>query len=222
MTKPLHEAADIPLDERVAYASVVAAMAAADTDFAPSERERLEELCEALALPEPETAQVIAAAEQPSDEAALQAVVSLKRSFLRFTLYADCLMIAYADDEVVPAEEAALTELAGALDIGEEQAKALRAFVEAAREAARENADEAACAAGGKEVYAKLERAGVPTRSLALISAAGLGVVVSSVGLAALATALGLSGPVGAVLGLGVGTMLGVRWLHRKLVSSPD
>lgn len=102
------------------------------------------------------------------------------------------------------------------------QAKALRDFVVAAREAAREGADEAACAAGGKEVYAKLERAGEPTRSLAMISAAGLGVVASSVGLAALATALGLSGPVGAVLGLGVGTMIGVRWLHRQLVGSAD
>ncbi|HHH30385.1 MAG TPA: TerB family tellurite resistance protein, partial [Polyangiaceae bacterium] len=121
-----HEAIDNPLEERVGYATVVAMMAAADDDVCERERGHLDRLCEALALPESSTTQVLAAAEA-ADEARVQEAISVLRgSDLRFTLFTDCLLVAYADEQVVPEEEAQLSELADALDIDHRQQEALR------------------------------------------------------------------------------------------------
>jgi len=212
MLKAEHEAADSPLEERVGYATVVALMAAADSEVDERERDHLDTLCEALALPEVATAEVLAAAEAADEVRVQEAISVLRSSDLRFTLFTDCLLVAYADEKVVPEEERQLRELADALDIDDEQQQALRKLAEA-MSAGKSDAVE--------EVRESLRAARIPTRPLAYVSAAGFGVVGSTVGLGVLAAAIGIPTGIGALVGLGVGTMIGVRWLHRQL-DRPD
>lgn len=203
-----HEAVDSPLRERVGYATVVALMAAADDEVDERERDHLKKLCAALALPESSTAEVLAAAEAADDVRVQEAIGVLRGSDLRFTLFTDCLLVAYADDQVVPEEEAQLSELAEALAIDDKQQQALRKLA-------------AAMSAGKPDdvegVRDSLREARIPARALAYVSATGFGVVGSTVGLGVLAAAIGIPTGIGALVGLGVGTMIGVRWLHRQL-----
>lgn len=207
-----HEAAESPLQERIGYATVVALMAAADDEVDERELDHLDKLCAALALPESSTAEVLAAAEAADDVRVQEAISVLRGSDLRFTLFTDCLLVAYADERVVPQEEAQLSELADALDIDDEQQQALRKLAEAMSAGKSADVD---------EVVDSLRQARIPTRPLAYVSAAGFGVVGSTVGLGALAAVIGIPTGVGALVGLGVGTMIGVRWLHRQL-DRPD
>ena len=203
-----HEAVDSPLEERVGYATVVALMAAADDVVDDRELDHLDKLCAALALPEASTPEVLAAAEAADEVRVQEAISVLRGSDLRFTLFTDCLLVAFADDEVVPEEEAQLSELADALDIDEKQQHALRKLAAVMSGVESSDAD---------EVRESLRLARIPARPLAYVSAAGFGVVGSTVGLGVLAAAIGIPTGIGAVIGLGVGTMIGVRWLHRQL-----
>jgi uncharacterized tellurite resistance protein B-like protein len=208
MSRLDHEAIDNPLEERIGYATVVALMAAADDEVDERERNHLTKLCDALALPSEATKEVLAAAEAAEGVDVKQAMSVLRGSDLRFTLFTDCLLVAYADEEVVPAEEEQLQELAGALAIDDEQQAALRKLARAMHGGEVDDAE---------ALKASLRAANIPTRPLAYVSAAGFGVVGSTVGLGALAAALGIPTGIGALVGLGVGTMIGVRWLHRQL-----
>ena len=217
MATPAHEAADYSLEERVAYATVVAQMAAADDVLMRSERKQVEKLCDALALQGAEREGVLAAAKEPDPELAAKALESLRATDLRFTLFTDCLLVAMADDDVVVAEEAALERLADELGIDDVQGRALQKYAETlhATVEGRLAGDEAE--RRGLEVSEALKEANVPLKPLALVSAAGLGLTASTVTFAALAAAIGLSSGIGAVLGLGIGTIVGVRWLQKNV-----
>jgi uncharacterized tellurite resistance protein B-like protein len=211
MDKDHHEATESPLEERVMYAKVVAMMAAADADVDDRELDRLDELCELLALPAAERSGVLAAAQAAAEVDVASALSVVRGSDLRFTLYTDCLLVAFADQQVVPAEEAQLGELAEALDISTTQQHALRRFVEVL------SAGEDEMKARADEVRLTLTEAEIPVRSLGYVSAAGLSVIGSTVGLGVLAAAIGIPTGIGALIGVGVGTMVGVRWLYKQL-----
>lgn len=223
MTSHEHEARSIPLAERVAYATVVGSMAAADDVVAPAELSKLKSLCKELGLPEGETQKVVVTAESRNGVAAERAMTSLASSDLRFTLYTDCLMLAYADDKVVEQEREMLRAIAKALDIDDEKAKLLEEYVTVARDAARPGADQKAAKARAEALAGQLATLGIPVGAVALTSAAWLSAAGITTGLAAVGAGLGIATGFGAVVGLGVGTLYGVRWLHHKLVQrSPE
>jgi hypothetical protein len=58
---------------------------------------------------------------------------------------------------------------------------------------------------------------GIPVGAVATMSAAGVAMAGVSTGVAALAIGLGVASGLGALLGLGVGTVIGVRWLHDRI-----
>jgi uncharacterized tellurite resistance protein B-like protein len=197
-----------PLEDRAAYATIVASMAAADDVLSAVELRKLEELCRALDLPG-ESSQAVTQSAKTHDAGAVAAALArLCESDLRFTLFADCLRLAYVDDGVLPSEERALREVAAELRIADEQVEALRRTVEAER--GTEGTSKAA------DTVKELAAVGIPASAVALASAAGL----SSAGIGVAATGLGMATGIGAVVGLGIGTVLAVRWLHHRLARS--
>ena len=211
--------AKLPIEERIAYATVLGSMAAADDVVSKAEIGRLLELCKALKLSESERNAVVATAEARDATAAARALARLQSSDFRFTLYTDCLMVAYADDQLVAAEEHALAEVARALSVSEAQAAALREYVEAARDAASGKGAKESHEKRGREIAAKLAAVGVPVGAAALMSAAGLSIAGVTSGLAALGAGLGIASGFGVAFGLGLGTIMGVRWLHQRIVA---
>ncbi len=217
MTNKTHDARNIPLADRVAYATVVGSMAAADDVVDTAELEKLAALCAALGLPADETERVKLAAQSHHPDEARAALERLANVDLRFTLYTDCLLLAYADDQVAPQERTALADIAATLRITDEQAAALEDYVKVAHDAVKPGADHDELKRRSAGVADKLAAVGVPAGALALGSAAFLGVSGIATGLAAVGLGLGIASGFGAVVGLGVGTAYGVRWLHHKL-----
>lgn len=218
MTTHEHEARKIPIADRVAYATVVGSMAAADDVVAPAELDKLKALCKELGLPEAETQTVIVGAESRNPAVAERAMTGLASSDLRFTLYTDCLLLAYADDAVAKQERRMLQGIAKALHIDDAKAKLLEEYVTVAREATRPGADHKEAKARAEALASQLAALGIPVGAVALTSAAWLSAAGLTTGLAAIGAGLGIATGFGAVVGLGVGTLYGVRWLHHKLV----
>jgi hypothetical protein len=69
----------------------------------------------------------------------------------------------------------------------------------------------------GRAIAEKLAGVGIPIGAVAAVSAVGLEMAGVSTGLAALGMGLGVATGFGAVLGIGVGSYMGVKWLRGKL-----
>jgi uncharacterized tellurite resistance protein B-like protein len=211
----LHEAHDIPLSERVDYLTIVASMAGADVSIAPEELEKLRELCKALDLPPRETEQVLATSRRPT------AMIdrhfeALKASPLRFALLSDCLSLAYADGEYAESERKEIAALARALDVAGPQLAALEECALSINEASA-HGHEGEWKKRGEKLASQLAAVGIPVGAVAALSAVGLSTAGVSTGAAALIMGLGLATGLGAVVGLSVGTVLGLRWLHDRV-----
>jgi uncharacterized tellurite resistance protein B-like protein len=213
-TKP-HEALGVPLAERVDYLMIIASMAGADVVLASAETDKLRQLCRQLELSEGETQRVLAAAHRPTATVERH-LDALKASPLRFTLLSDCLSLAYADGEYSKGERKEIHALARALGIDDPQVSALEECVQALRKAADQEV-------GGdhhqhvEKLAERLAAVGIPVGVVATLSALGLTSAGVSTGAASLLMGLGIASGFGAVLGLSVGTVMGVRWLHEKI-----
>lgn len=205
-----HEALDVPLAERVHYLMIVASMAGVDVVLTPEELAKLGQLCKELELPEAETREILTVAHRPtaSIERHLDA---LKASPLRFALLTDCLSMAYADGEYAKGEQKEIRDLAGALGVDEQQLAALEECVQALRAATGDTHPH------HEKLADRLAAVGIPVGIVATLSAVGLTSAGVSSGAAAVAMGLGIATGFGAVVGLGVGTVVGVRWLHGKM-----
>jgi uncharacterized tellurite resistance protein B-like protein len=208
-TKP-HEALAVPLEERIHYLTVVASMAGVDVVLTPEELGRLEQLCRELELPDTETKRILTIAHRPtaSIERHLDA---LRASPLRFALLTDCLSMAYADGEYAKGEQREIRDLARALEVDDTQLAALEECVKELRLAP------GAPPPHHEKLSERLAAVGIPVGLVATLSAVGLTSAGVSSGAAAVAMGLGIASGFGAVVGLGVGTVVGVRWLHAKL-----
>jgi uncharacterized tellurite resistance protein B-like protein len=211
-----HEAAKIPLAERVDYLTLVASLAAADGVASGEELDAIHALGERLGLDDAQRTPALLAARERDPERSRAALERLARSDLRFTLLADCLALAHADGSVAPDEDEAIRGLAGALGVGSDQLSVLRDYAAALRKAAA-GAPEAELKSVGEQVASRLAAVGIPLGALAVGSAYGASAVGIGSGVAALAIGLGIAGGLGVAIGLGIGTMMGVRWLHRRL-----
>jgi uncharacterized tellurite resistance protein B-like protein len=211
-----HEALDIPLAERVDYLTIIASMAGADVSIAPEELAKLRELCRALELPERESESILSTARRPT--ASIERHLdSLKASPLRFALLSDCLSLAYADGEYAKSERKEIASLAEALGVDAAQLSALEECALSLSEAAKKGGDAHVWKKRSEELAARLVAVGIPVGAVATMSAAGVAMAGVSTGVAALAIGLGVASGLGALLGLGVGTVIGVRWLHDRI-----
>jgi uncharacterized tellurite resistance protein B-like protein len=210
-TKP-HDALSIPLSERIDYLTVIASMAGADVVLAPEERENLQRLCRELELPDADAAKVLQTAHRPTDKIERH-LDALKSSPLRFTLLSDCLALAYADGDYAAGEKKEIYSLARALGVDDAQVAALE-----------ECALTLLKASGGAphhhgHLAQKLAAVGIPIGTIGALSAVGLSTAGVSSGAAAIVMGLGIATGFGAVLGISVGTVMGVRWLHDRLTA---
>jgi uncharacterized tellurite resistance protein B-like protein len=213
-----HEALSVPLAERVDYLMIIASMAGADVVLKAEEIDKLRQLCGELQIPEKDTTRVLAAAHSPTAkvERHLEALVA---SPLRFTLLSDCLALAYADGDYSKGERKEIHALARALRIDDAQVKALEEAGAALRKAADvEHGPEHH--AHVQNLAQRLAAVGIPVGVVAGLSAVGLANAGVSTGATALLMGLGIASGFGAVLGLGVGTVMGVKWLHDKLAGN--
>jgi uncharacterized tellurite resistance protein B-like protein len=210
-----HEAHDIPLVERVDYMTIIASMAGADVALAPEELEKLRELCRALELPVAETEKVLDTARRPT-RSVERHLETLKSSPLRFTLISDCLSLAYADGEYAKSERTEIASLARTLEVDDAQ---LAALEECARALAEAHAKDhpADWKHRGEKLGQQLAAVGIPIGAVGALSAVGLSTAGISSGATALVMGLGLASGLGAVLGLSVGTVMGIRWLHDRV-----
>lgn len=215
-----HEASELPLEERIDYLMVVAAMMAADGDADTNEVQKLRELCEALKLAPADTVSVIAQANEPDITRVQRALTRLKTSALKFTLMTDCLFMAFADGKIVPEEEAEISAIADALGITQKQVIALRKYVEAVLNIAKGEVPKEAAKRVLGEALAGAASVGAPIGAIALSgSVYGLSAAGITSGLAALGMGAGMLTGLGAAIGLGVGTYVGVKWLYGKVTT---
>lgn len=217
MDEKKHDATALPLEDRVAYMTVVASMAGVDVELDSSEVKNLRALCEKLELPDAETSDVIATAARPTDTIERK-LDRLKKSDLRFTLLTDCLFLAYADGSYGDEERAEIVTLAKELDIDAKQVAAMDEYVQTVRQAAKSSDGD--MEEKGKELAAKLAAVGVPFGAIGMATAVGMATVGAEAGLAALALGLGVASGFGALITAGVGTYMGVRWLKNRLAKS--
>ena len=211
-----HAALNVPLSERVDYLTIIASMAGADVSIAQEELHKLRELCRALELPERQTEQILATARRPTASIDRH-LDSLKTSPLRFTLLSDCLSLAYADGEYAKSERKEIAALASALGVDNAQLAMLEECALSIAEAAKKGGDPHAWKKRSEELAARLVAVGIPLGAVATVSAAGVAMAGVSTGVAALALGLGMASGLGAILGLSVGTVIGIRWLHDRI-----
>jgi len=216
-----HEAHDIPLAERVDYLTIIASMAGADVSIAPEEFAKLKELCRALELPPAETQRVLDTAHRPT-RTVERHLDSLKSSQLRFTLLSDCLSLAYADGEYAKSERNEIASLARALEIDDAQLSTLEDCARALAEAHAKEHPNADWKAKGEKLAQQLAAVGIPIGAVGALSAVGLSAAGISTGAAALVMGIGVASGLGAVLGLSVGTVMGIRWLHDRLTHAKN
>jgi uncharacterized tellurite resistance protein B-like protein len=209
-----HEARGLPLNERVDYLMIVASMAGADVMLDQHELDRLRELCAELDLPEKETEDILTASHRPTATIERH-IETLKGSDLRFKLLSDCISLAYADDDYGAEEKHEVDGLAVSLGVSAEQLTAIEELVKATHAAAMGH--EGDHHKKGAAIAEKLAGVGVPIGAVAAVSAVGLEMAGVSTGLAALGMGLGVATGFGAVLGIGVGSYMGVKWLRGKL-----
>jgi uncharacterized tellurite resistance protein B-like protein len=215
MSEAPHEALQLTLDERVDYLAVVASIAAVDVKLQNSEKAKLRELGRALELPEDRMREVLDVAERPAGSVD-DRVARLRSSDLRFTLLTDCICLAHADADFGEEEQAEIARIATALGVSGTQLAAMVEYVVAARAAAKSD-DASSHQRKGEELAGKLAALGVPLGAVGAASALGLVATGASSGLAALALGFGAASGLGLVMGAGVGTFMGVRWLRKRL-----
>lgn len=193
-----HPLRPYPTEEKIAYLSLVAVMAAADGLFANEEREGLQELCYAVGLRETEVSGVIEFAEKVEPFSLEETLLSLRYSELRFTLMTDVLFMAYADHKVTGEEEQEILRFSGFLSISPEQVKSLRHYVETVLAFGLERERQDSCWDSiGQELRERWGFLGVPAGAV-LIAGGLMGGGVAAAGLG-----LGAAGGMAAVFVLG-------------------
>ena len=222
MSEERHPVLELPKAERVDYLVVMASLAAVDGEVSSPEIENLRRACKNLDLSGPETGQVLGAAEEPNATEVRKILGRMSNGQSRFTLVTDMLFLAHADGNYCDRERAEIGQVAGQLDVNDEQVAALERYV-----AAVLKADRAKGASGadlknlGGEVAAALASTGVPIGAVAVSgSVFGLSAAGITSGLAALGLGFGMTTGLGVAVGIGVGSYSAVKWLYNKVVES--
>ena len=147
--------------ERALYMTVLAHMAGVDGDLASEEIFALREMCIRYVLGPAARGNVMAATAL-SSEALGDVLDQLAGTDLKFSLMTDVCAMAHLDGVVKPEEAAAIATIAGRLQVGDAQLKALDAFAKRLVSADRPQPAEV------RETLASLEGLGITAASLAM------------------------------------------------------
>ncbi|WP_046246371.1 TerB family tellurite resistance protein [Hymenobacter terrenus] len=118
--------------EKTAYLSAIASLATADRQASGTETEFLQALTQQAGLSGGATQQVLAAAQDATNQSIQQSLDVLKNSDLRFSLVTDLISFARADGSYANDEEAMIGKMAQYLGINPEQKQALETVVDQA------------------------------------------------------------------------------------------
>ena len=151
--------------EKTAYLSVVASLATADRQASAPEAEFLQHLAQQAGLSAGSTQQVLAAAQDASNQSIQQNLDQLKNSDLRFSLVTDLISFARADGAYSNNEEAMIAKMADYLGVNPEQKATLENVVDQAASVPHDAQDP------GKQGFLgglgdKLSNVGIPKSAL--------------------------------------------------------
>ncbi|GAB3853512.1 hypothetical protein GCM10028822_22360 [Hymenobacter terrigena] len=118
--------------EKTAYLSAIASLATADRQASGAEVQFLQALAQQAGLSGGATQQVLAAAQDASNQSIQQNLDILKNSDLRFSLVTDLISFARADGSYANDEEAMISKMAQYLGINPEQKQTLETVVDQA------------------------------------------------------------------------------------------
>ena len=118
--------------EKTAYLSAIASLATADRQASGAESQFLQALAQQAGLSGGSTQQVLAAAQDASNQSIQQHLDVLKNSDLRFSLVTDLISFARADGSYSNDEEAMISKMAQDLGINQEQKQTLETVVDQA------------------------------------------------------------------------------------------
>ena len=118
--------------EKTAYLSAIASLATADRQASGAESQFLQALAQQAGLSGGATQQVLAAAQDASNQSIQQHLDVLKNSDLRFSLVTDLISFARADGSYSNDEEAMIGKMAQYLSINQEQKQTLETVVDQA------------------------------------------------------------------------------------------
>ena len=119
-------------EEKTAYLSAIASLATADRQASGAESQFLQALAQQAGLSGGATQQVLAAAQDSSNQSIQQHLDVLKGSDLRFSLVTDLISFARADGAYSNDEEAMIGKMSQYLGINPEQKQALETVVDQA------------------------------------------------------------------------------------------
>lgn len=120
------------IEEKTAYLVAIASIATADKSASQEELNYLAQLSDAAGLGEKEKQQVAAAAEDSSGQSLKPALDVLKNNDLKFSLIADLIAFAKADQSVAAQEKEHIASIAGYLNIDRQQLDVLNEYVDEA------------------------------------------------------------------------------------------
>ncbi|MCC3153743.1 TerB family tellurite resistance protein [Hymenobacter sp. BT770] len=152
-------------EEKTAYLSAIASLATADRQASGAETQFLQALAQQAGLSGGATQQVLAAAQDSSNQTIQQNLDVLKNSDLRFSLVTDLISFARADGAYANDEEAMISKMSEYLGINQQQKQTLETVVDQAATVAHDPQDPA------KEGFFsrigdKLSSAGIPKAAL--------------------------------------------------------
>jgi uncharacterized tellurite resistance protein B-like protein len=127
--------------EKTAYLSTIASLASADRQASGAETQFLQALAQQAGLSGGATQQVLAAAQDASNQSIQQNLDALKGSDLRFSLITDLISFARADGSYANDEEAMISKMAQYLGINPEQKQTLETVVDQASTVAHDPQD---------------------------------------------------------------------------------
>ena len=129
--------------EKTAYLSAIASLATADRQASGAESQFLQALAQQAGLSGVSTQQVLAAAQDASNQSIQQHLDVLKNSDLRFSLVTDLISFARADGSYSNDEEAMIGKMTQYLGINQEQKQTLETVVDQAATVAHDPQDPA-------------------------------------------------------------------------------
>ena len=193
--------------EKTAYLSAIASLATADREATGAETEFLQALAQQAGLSGGATQQVLAAAQDSSNQSIQQNLDALKNSDLRFSLVTDLISFARADGSYANDEEAMISKMSQYLGINAQQKQALETVVDQAETVAHDPQDPAK-AGFFDRIGDKLSSVGIPKAAL---MTGLLGVVAPMVISRVMGgnRNQGYGNPGGGLLGSGMGGLLG-------------
>lgn len=151
--------------EKTAYLSAIASLATADRQASGAEGQFLQALAQQAGLSGGATQQVLAAAQDATNQTIQQNLDVLKNSDLRFSLVTDLISFARADGSYANDEEAMIAKMAQYLGINPEQKQALETVVDQAASVPHDPQDPAK-SGFLSSIGDKLSNVGIPKSAL--------------------------------------------------------